>query len=437
MSHAESPTISIQLPTARSHFTLVLCGLLHTLTHVFQTLLVPLYFLVQQDLHLRTIQQASLLVTVYGVIYFISSYPAGVLADRYNRRNLLGIGLLVNATAFVLIGLTRDYHMILALAVIAGFAGSLFHPAANALVPEHYPKSPAMAIGLLGIGSGLGFFFGPQLGGWRAEAANWHIGSMLIADWQRPCIEAGLCGLVLGVLFLLMAREARNPHVHANRRHQPMGAELRSRVIAIASVLAMRDFAGVAGLTLASIYLQKAFDVPVQRTGLIVGSLALPSVIGNPLIVYLSHGRRRLPTLAVVLAASGLFLAAVPYSGLTLGVLLLGMFYLMQFASYAISDAATLERIPAALRGRVSGLFLSIAGTVSALGPWAMGRGTDSLGPVQIKNPHAYLPLFLALAIPIMVSAFAALLINRLGSPTGPPINPLSEIDVGTVEAIS
>ena len=60
-----------------------------------------------------------------------------------------------------------------ALGVAAGLFGTLFHPAANALVCAHYPRHPGLAIGLLGVGSGLGFFAGPQYAGWRAESAAW------------------------------------------------------------------------------------------------------------------------------------------------------------------------------------------------------------------------------------------------------------------------
>src|SRR6201999_1201447 len=105
-----------------------------------------------------------------------------------------GIGLIGNALAIGAMGLTRQYEMLVALAVVAGVFGTLFHPSANALVPAHYPKSPGMAIGLLGIGSGIGFFFGPQYAGWRAEAAHWHFAA--VAAWQRPCVELGIIGLI-------------------------------------------------------------------------------------------------------------------------------------------------------------------------------------------------------------------------------------------------
>src|SRR3954470_18872490 len=196
LEYAAAPT---ELPDRRSHLTLALTTLLHAFTHAYGVMLVPLYLLIVADLGLSGVKQASLVVTIYGVVYALFSFPAGVLADRVNRKMLLGFGLIVNATAILSMGLTHHYTPLIALAVAGGFAGTIFHPAANALIPAHYPKNPASVIGILGMGSGIGFFAGPQVAGWRAEAGGWHWDGM--ADWQRPCVEMGLAGIAFGLLF--------------------------------------------------------------------------------------------------------------------------------------------------------------------------------------------------------------------------------------------
>ncbi len=246
----------------RARVTLALCTVLHTFTHAYGTMLVPLYLLMAADLRLSGVKEASLVVTAYGVAYSLGSYVAGVLTDRFDRRMLLGWGLIGNAAAILLMGLTRRYEILLALGMVGGAFGTIFHPAANALAPAHFPKSPGMAIGLLGIGSGMGFFIGPQYAGWCADSATWHFGQ--VANWQRPCVEMGIAGLVWGVAFLLFADEAPDRRERNARRDQeqkshgpPIPAALRRRVLALACVLAFRDFAGVAGLSLASIFFRK------------------------------------------------------------------------------------------------------------------------------------------------------------------------------------
>lgn len=417
----------------RSHLTLALCAVLHLFTHAYGVILVPLYLMIVADLHLPGVKAAALVVTIYSLVYSLLSTVSGGLADRFDRKWLLGIGLLGNALAVTLMGLTRSYEWLVVYAVLGGIFGMLFHPTANALAPAHYPKSPGMAIGLLGIGSGLGFFVGPKYSGWRAETATWHWRT--VADWQRPCIELGLAGIVCGLIFLIFASEARaRPLPSAARQpHKPLPRLLRNRVLRLACALACRDFAGVATLSLAGIYLQKAHGLSVQRTGAIVGAIFLPSVILNPLAVYLSPGKRRLPALLAVLLSAGAVMMFVPFLKWQIGIFVLAAFQTLQMTSYAISDAAMLERVPAELRGRVVGMFLTIAGTASAMGPWVMGWWTDLLGS-RANLPSAYLGPFALNAGLITIAAVSTPLIAKLGEPQLPAIDPLTETMPSTME---
>lgn len=411
----------------RAGLTLLLCTILHAFTHAYGAMLVPLYLLIAKDLRLTGVGLAAAIVAVYGLVYSILSYPAGVWADRVNRKNLLGFALLVNAVAILLIGLSRRYELILACAVLGGMAGTIFHPAANALVPAHFPRSPGLAIGLLGVGAGLGFFAGPQYAGWRAQAAGWHAGN--IANWQRPCIELGGAGVVAAFIFLLLASEAGPSRA---KLRPPLG-RLRWQVTLVAAVLGLRDFAGVASLSLVSIYLQKAMGRNAKQAGLIVGTMMLTAVVINPLAVFLSGGRRRLPSLACALVLGGLVVATVPLWPGRYVLVVLCLFQGFQLGSYAMSDAAMLERVDASVRGRVVGLFLTLAGTFAATGPWVMGWWVDQMGPSAARQT-SYLAPFGLLAVMMVAAAFSTPLIARLGEPVEHAIDPLSEIVPATIE---
>src|SRR5436305_5869031 len=227
----------------RSGIRLGLCTALHAMTHALGSMLVPLYLLMRDDLRRSGVKEIALILTVYGVVSALRSYPAGILADRMNRKVLLGIGLIGNATAVALMGLTHRYELLLLMGAIGGMFGSIFHPTANALVPAHYPKNPGMPIGIMGIGSGLGFFFGPQYAGWRAEAVG----------WQKPCMELGILGIFVGILFLIFAKEAHGARDTIKQESHPLGNGMRRKVMAIAAILGCRDFAGIATASLVSI----------------------------------------------------------------------------------------------------------------------------------------------------------------------------------------
>jgi MFS family permease len=420
-----------QTSRAQSHLTLFLCTILHAFTHAYGSMLVPLYFRIAADLKLPGVGAATLIVTLYGATYNLGSWAGGIAADRFSRKNLLTIGLLGNAAAILGIGLSRDYSVILALAMAAGLFGTIFHPAALAFTTAHYPKSPGLAIGLLSIGSGVGFFFGPQIAGWRAASATWNLWH--VAQWQKPCIEMAVAGFVAAIIFLLLASDApSSPATAESRRMDPI---LARKVRNIALLLMFRDFAGVAGLSLAAIYVRNVFNLTVAETGLFVGIMMLPSMLVSPLAVYLTPRGRRLPGLSLILITGGIIAATAPLWQMRGALIALCAFQTMQLASYAVSDSATLERVRPTVRGRVVGLFLLIAGTFGATGPWAMGAWTDHLAAAHIQS--SYFAPFALLGFCMVIAAIAPKLIARLGPALSEsPVTPLRAITPQTMTAV-
>jgi MFS family permease len=190
-------------------------------------------------------------------------------------------------------------------------------------------------------------------------------------------------------------------------------------------VLGCRDFAAVAGFSLAGIYLLRARHMNAQQAGTVLGATMLLSVLTNPLIVWLTHEGRRLPALRVALILSGLVVAGIPWLGAAGAIPILLAFQTCQLSTFALSDAALLERFPAAVRGRAYGLYLSVAGSMSAAGPWIMGAWTDSLGE-RANFRSGYILPFAALGTSMFLATFAIPMVRKL-DPTNVPVKPFSE----------
>jgi DHA1 family tetracycline resistance protein-like MFS transporter len=104
--------------------------------------------------------------TTWAVMQFFGSPIQGALSDRYGRRPVV---LLSNA------GLGLDY-VLMALAptvgwlffgrAISGLASSSFSTAGAYIADVTSPEERAAAFGKIGMVFGLGFIFGPALGGW-------------------------------------------------------------------------------------------------------------------------------------------------------------------------------------------------------------------------------------------------------------------------------
>src|SRR5437879_1115496 len=169
--------------------TLWLSGVLHAFTHLYQVALMPLYLLIQADLHLQSVGQATLLLTVMMAAYFVPSYPMGVLADRMSRKDLLCVGLALNGLGFVALAIAPSYAWALGAVALAGFGGSFYHPAATAMVARLFPVGTGKALGLVAIGASAGFFAGPIYAGWRVGMLEPTLGARA---WRWPIAELGV-----------------------------------------------------------------------------------------------------------------------------------------------------------------------------------------------------------------------------------------------------
>ena len=105
------------------------------------------------------------LVVVYGVMQFFCAPLLGALSDRFGRRPLLLWSLLGLGAHFLLLALSSSLLLMLFARVVGGTAGASF-TVANAYASDVTPpERRAASFGLVGAAFGLGFIFGPMIGG--------------------------------------------------------------------------------------------------------------------------------------------------------------------------------------------------------------------------------------------------------------------------------
>ncbi len=377
--------------------TLWLAGVLHGFTHLYQIALAPLYLLIQSGLKLASVEQATLLVTVLGLAYFLPSYPMGVLADRCSRKKLMAIGLALNGLGYVCLGLAPNYTWALAGAALAGFGGSFYHPAATALVARIYPTRTGWALGMVAIGASAGFFFSPIYAGWRGEMTH---------NWRFPVVELGVLGMIFSAIFYWLAEEEPGGPVvraetHVKERLFPTGA-LWLIFVLMALAFSLRDFTGSAMVSLGSLFLQNAHGFNPKTTGLILSGIYLASAVSNPVFGHLSDGGRIrwAVSLLVIAIVMVVIFPHVPKGWMFLALSAYGFFFM---ASYPVVEAALMESVPDAVRGRVFGLFITFGGLIGNLSHWLVGNFVKQLGP-HAHEPAAYFPAYCVLAALLLVS---------------------------------
>lgn len=109
--------------------------------------------------------QTGLLLSIYSFMQFVFSPVWGRLSDRFGRRPILLICLAGEVVAYIIFGLSRSIEMLFLARCLSGFFGASISTASayiSDITPTH-ERSKGMA--LIGAAFGLGFLFGPAIGG--------------------------------------------------------------------------------------------------------------------------------------------------------------------------------------------------------------------------------------------------------------------------------
>ena len=118
----------------------------------------------------------GVLMTSYSAAQFLFSPFWGSLSDRIGRRPVLMVGLVGNTVFFTMFGLANTLLIALAARFLAGvFNGNL--AVARAYIGDvSTPQQLATRMGLIGAAFGLGFTFGPFIGGELSDpASRWEV----------------------------------------------------------------------------------------------------------------------------------------------------------------------------------------------------------------------------------------------------------------------
>jgi MFS family permease len=111
----------------------------------------------------------TLLSASFSVVQFLFAPFLGRLSDSLGRRRIMLLTIAVNALGYALFGLARNLPMLFAARMISGF-GSANLGTAQAIIADVTTKETrAKGMGLVGAAFGLGFIFGPAIGGFFGQ----------------------------------------------------------------------------------------------------------------------------------------------------------------------------------------------------------------------------------------------------------------------------
>lgn len=298
------------------------------------------------------------LSTGYSLMQFVFAPVWGRLSDRVGRRPVLLVSIAMTAVAFLLYGLAATFAVLLVSRLFAGAA------TANIAIAQAYvadvtpPEGRAKGMGMIGAAFGLGFVFGPAVGGILA-------GYSLSA----PGLAAAALSFVnLVAAFFLLPEPAQ--HVTATRsrgRFEALVAELRKpgirRVLFIYFVVTMAFSMMEATYAFLA---QRHFGLAERQVGWVFAYIGVIVVlVQGGLIGPLTRrfGEKRLLVVGTLL--QGVALAALPFADGVAGLLLATA--PLAFGS-GIATPSTMSLLSRYSRAEDQGGTLGIGQSASALG---------------------------------------------------------------------
>jgi MFS family permease len=160
---------------------------------------------IKADLALSDAQIGFLYGTAFAVFYAIFGIPLGRLADVWDRRRLIAIGLSCWSCMTAISGLARNFSHLAAARIGVGVGEASASPAAFSILSDYFPmtrRATVLAIYSSGIyiGAGLGLGIGGLIvdrwdAAWVGTSAPFGL-----RGWQVAFFAVGLPGLLLALL---------------------------------------------------------------------------------------------------------------------------------------------------------------------------------------------------------------------------------------------
>ncbi|MBS3753504.1 MAG: MFS transporter [Anaerolineales bacterium] len=216
----------------------------------------------------------GLLLSTNALTQMIGAPILGRLSDRYGRKPLLITSISGTVISFLILGWANSLAMLFFSRIMDGFLGGNVSLAQAYITDSTTKENRAQGLGLIGAGFGLGFIFGPALGGILSAGGNYALPAFA---------AAGLSALnLIGTIIWLpesLPPEKRNTSSEKSRSKFSLRALIealqRPCVGPLLSVVVIYSLALTMFETIFSLFTQKKLGLTAQMTGYVLTYVGL------------------------------------------------------------------------------------------------------------------------------------------------------------------
>lgn len=129
----------------------------------------------------------GLLGTSFSLMQFVFSPIWGRWSDRIGRKPIILLGLMGSCLSYLALALATSLPLIFFARIIGGIAGANIPTAQAYIADVTTPENRARGMGMVGAAFGLGFIFGPAIGGLLSrigpEAPMWFASALCLGNF--------------------------------------------------------------------------------------------------------------------------------------------------------------------------------------------------------------------------------------------------------------
>jgi DHA1 family tetracycline resistance protein-like MFS transporter len=319
-----------------------------------------------------TPRTVGLLFASYSVMQLIFAPILGGLSDKYGRRPVLFLSIIGTGIGFLILGFATTLWMLFAGRILDGITGGNISTAQAYIADITTEENRAKGMGLIGAAFGLGFIFGPAIGG---ILSRWGIHVPFF-------FAAALCFANAVLLYFRLPETITADHPAKHRAaggrglRQLIHSLKQPRLGFVLTIYFLFIVAFSIMTTSFSLYTMFRFGYDAQHTGYLFAYVGLIAVIiQGGLIGRLVKRFGELPLVIVGALCFAISLFAVPFVGPAAGglaaLLLGGGVFSMgnSLATPALTSLAS-KSVGPAEQGTVLGVTQSVASLARAFGPF-------------------------------------------------------------------
>jgi len=347
---------------------------------------------IKADLGIHDFQVGLLIGLSFALTYVLCGIPFGLLADRYPRKWIILAGLLIWSAATIGCGFVGGFLSLFLMRMLVGVGEAALSPAAIPLIADLFPPDKrGLPLSLYQAATHVGSALALIVGGLLIDTLSHASESVDLLGhafygWQMVFFIVGIPGCLLGLLAIGLPE----PRKHATAHKTSSPARIWPFIVKHKHLFVFLLLAFAANVTLnyafaywSAEHLYRKLGWSKSEIGLALGLMLLvpplvSHVITGTLVDRMTARRvndaplRLYFWMALISLPFGILAYATASPAVTLCSLLVLKLFLIPTLSFATTSLQLFT--PKELRGRVTGLFLSVVNFAGlAIGPALVG----------------------------------------------------------------